>query len=249
MVEKSAAKASRKLKDKWKMKELYSIIAPEMFDKAQMGETLSDDPKKLINRIIEITAQDLTGDFTKMHIKLHFKIDEVKKNEAKTSFFKQELTSDYERRLARRKRTRIEGTFDVTTRDKVKLRVKPMAITEQRVSSSKQSSIRRLMSDELKKIAGKTLLQDFVKNILSGLLQRGIAQACKPIQIVQRVEIRKTEFMGKEKGEVEETGVSEELEVPPPPPPEQEEPMKEDAEPIKTDMKEDEQKEDVQEQG
>ncbi len=129
MVDKAAAKASRKLKDKWRMKDWYTIMAPEMFNRAQIGETLSDDPKKLVDRVIEITAQDLTGDFTKMHIKLHFKIDDVKNQEAHTYFFKQELTSDYERRLARRKRTRIEGTFNVTTRDKAVLRIKPMAIT------------------------------------------------------------------------------------------------------------------------
>ncbi|MCK5547478.1 MAG: 30S ribosomal protein S3ae, partial [Thermoplasmata archaeon] len=157
MVEKAAPKVSRKLKDKWRLKEWYSILAPDMFDRVQIGESLTDDPEKLKNRVVEITAQDLTGDFTKMHIKLHFKVNEVKNNEAITEFVMQNLTSDYVRRLARRKRTRIEGTFNVSTRDKVILRVKPMAITEQRITSSQRSSIRKIMYDELVKIASETL--------------------------------------------------------------------------------------------
>jgi small subunit ribosomal protein S3Ae len=154
---------------------------------------------------VEITAQDVTGDFTKMHIKLYFKVNEVKNNEARTFFFKQDLTNDYVRRLARRKRTRIEGTFDVSTMDRAKLRVKPMAITEQRVTSSQRSSIRRIMGGELKKIASETLLQDFVKNVISGQISKRIAQACKPIHLVQRVEIRKTEFVSQAEVAIEES--------------------------------------------
>ncbi|MCK4444237.1 MAG: 30S ribosomal protein S3ae, partial [Thermoplasmata archaeon] len=35
--------AARKVKDKWKAKGWYNLIAPTMFNKALIGETLADD--------------------------------------------------------------------------------------------------------------------------------------------------------------------------------------------------------------
>jgi small subunit ribosomal protein S3Ae len=201
MVQKAVPKASRKLKDKWRTKEWYSILAPDMFERVKIGETFTDDPQKLIGRNVEITAQDLTGDFTKMHIKLHFRIDDIREKEAYTSFLKQNLTSDYMRRLARRKRTRIEETFVVMTKDYVQLRIRPVAITEQRIQSSNQSSIRKVMHEELNKAASELLLADLLKNIISGQIARRIVQACKQINIINRVEIRKTERISKDEHE------------------------------------------------
>lgn len=241
MVQKAVPKTSRKIKDKWRTKDWYAILAPDMFDRAKIGETLSDDPQKLIGRIIEVTAQDLTGDFTKIHIKLHFRVDEIREKEAHTSFLKQDLTSDYMRRMARRKRTRIEETFIVTTKDKVDLRIRPVAITEQRIQSSNQSSLRKALGDELQKIASESLLQDFLQNLISGQLSKRLAQACKHINLINRIEIRKTENINKvgvtaetetEEPEVqapegEEPPVEEEV------PPEEPEALKED-EPTET---------------
>ncbi|HKZ47877.1 MAG TPA: 30S ribosomal protein S3ae, partial [Thermoplasmata archaeon] len=67
MAEKPRASA-RKVKDKWKAKAWYSILAPEMFNRQVVGETPAEDPGKVTGRVAEITVQDLTGDFAKMHI-------------------------------------------------------------------------------------------------------------------------------------------------------------------------------------
>ncbi len=197
MVQKAVAKTSRKIKDKWRTKDWYTIIAPDMFDRAKIGETLSDDPQKLMGRVVEVTAQDLTGDFTKIHIKLHFRVDEIREKEAHTSFLKQDLTSDYIRRMARRKRTRIEETFIVTTRDKVELRIRPVAITEQRIQTSNQTSLRKALGAELKKIASESPLQEFLQNLISGQLAKRLVHSCKHINIINRIEIRKTENIHK----------------------------------------------------
>ena len=53
---------------------------------AQIGETFSDDKDKLIGRVAEVTLQDLSGDFSKMHIKLQFKINEVTGLQAHTRY-------------------------------------------------------------------------------------------------------------------------------------------------------------------
>ena len=115
--QKKTRTSARKIKDRWKAKGWYNLLAPEMFNKQVLGETVADDSGKIMGRITEVTVQDLTGDFSKMHIKLAFKVNHVQGQDALTQFVGHAMTSDYVRRLTRRKRTRTDGTFDVSTND------------------------------------------------------------------------------------------------------------------------------------
>jgi len=57
------------VKDKWKMKKWYEVLAPEEFGGVSLGSIPADDPDKLIGRVIETTMYDLTGDITQVHSK------------------------------------------------------------------------------------------------------------------------------------------------------------------------------------
>ncbi|TLZ92670.1 MAG: 30S ribosomal protein S3ae, partial [Methanobacteriota archaeon] len=193
MAEKKSRAAARKIKDKWKAKVWYNLLAPEMFNKQALGETPTDDPGKLVGRITEVTVQDLTGDFSKMHIKLAFRVSQVQGQDALTQFVGHDMTSDYIRRLTRRKRTRTDLTVDVVTKDGWNVRVKPMAITDRRIQTAKQRVIRTIMTKMVVDVAAKQSIGEFVKGIISGDLAKTIALACKPIHPVSRVEVRKSE--------------------------------------------------------
>ncbi len=193
MAEKKSRAAARKIKDKWKAKVWYNLLAPEMFNKQALGETPTDDPGKLVGRITEVTVQDLTGDFSKMHIKLAFRVSQVQGQDALTQFVGHDMTSDYIRRLTRRKRTRTDLTVDVVTKDGWNVRVKPMAITDRRIQTAKQRVIRTIMTKMVADVAAKQSIGEFVKGIISGDLAKTIALACKPIHPVSRVEVRKSE--------------------------------------------------------
>ncbi|MFQ6128138.1 MAG: 30S ribosomal protein S3ae [Thermoplasmata archaeon] len=215
MPKKSRA-AARKVKDKWKSKSWYNIIAPDMFDSRVLGETPSDSPEKLMDRVAEVTVQDLTGDFSRMHIKLRFKVHDVRGGDAYTYFIGHDMTSDYIRRLTRRKRSRTDGTFDVMTKDENLIRVKPMAIAERRIQSSKQSAIRKKMGDVIKSEASEKTLSELVKAMIMGEMSKKIALACKSIQPLQRVEVRKSELMRISKlPEIPEKAPPDEAEIPP----------------------------------
>ncbi len=192
-AEKKSRAAARKIKDKWKAKVWYNLLAPEMFNKQLLGETPTDTPDKLVGRVTEVTVQDLTGDFSKMHIKLQFRVEHVQGQDALTQFIGHDMTSDYIRRLTRRKRTRTDLTVDVTTKDGWRMRVKPMAITDRRIQSSKQRVIRAIMAKTVADTAARQSVGEFVKGIISGELAKAIAQGCKPIHPVSRVEVRKSE--------------------------------------------------------
>jgi len=220
MAEKKSRAAARKIKDKWKAKVWYNLLAPEMFNKQLLGETPTDTPDKLVGRVTEVTVQDLTGDFSKMHIKLQFRVDQVQGQDALTQFIGHDMTSDYIRRLTRRKRTRTDLTVDVVTKDGWNVRVKPMAITDRRIQTSKQRVIRTIMAKLVADVAAKQSIGEFVKGVISGDLAKTIAQGCKPIHPVSRVEVRKSEVWAM--GEVPppaEAPVSEVASTQAPPPP------------------------------
>lgn len=216
MAKKSRA-AARKVKDKWKAKNWYNLIAPTMFNKALIGETLADDPELLMGRVSEVTVQDLTGDFSKMHIKLAFKIQDIRGSDAHTQFVGHDMTSDYVRRLTRRKKTRTDCTLELTTKDGTRIKVKPMAIADRRIQSSKQTAIREIMRRTVQKAAKEKTIGEFMKAVISGELSKNIAVSCKPIQPMQRVEIRKSEVIsfGELPEEPEEEPASEPDEEPP----------------------------------
>lgn len=186
---------ARKVKDKWRSKEWYRIMAPDMFNNAPIAETLSDEGEKVIGRVTEVTMQDITGDFSKMHIKLQFKISEITGFDAHTQFVGHTLTSDYIRRLTRRKHSKTDGVFDVLTKDKALIRIKPMAVTEKRIQVSQQQAIRGIMGNIITMEAKKNLSSEFIREMLSGNISKNILKACKPIYPLKRVEIRKSEVL------------------------------------------------------
>src|SRR5207245_4978267 len=127
-----AAHVARRLKAKLNGSGANNRRATEMFNRQVLGDTPTDTPDKLVGRVTEVTVQALTGDFSKMHIKLQFRVNQVQGQDALTQFVGHDMTSDYIRRLTRRKRTRTDLTVDVVTKDGWNVRVKPMAITDRR---------------------------------------------------------------------------------------------------------------------
>jgi len=59
MAKARARSAARKVKDKWKAKTWYQILAPTLFDNVVVSETLADKPENLIGRVTAISMQDM----------------------------------------------------------------------------------------------------------------------------------------------------------------------------------------------
>ncbi len=187
--------AARKVKDRWKAKNWYNIIAPPAFDSVTIADTMTDNPEYLINRVTGISLQDLTNDFRKSHIILFFKINKVEEDKAHTQFSGHTLTSDYLRRMIRRRRSKIEGVYDVDTRDGAKIRVKPFATTDKRIQNSQRKVVREAMKTTISNRAKHSTLSEFMKNILDGRMGSDIYKNCKKLYPVKRIEIHKTEVI------------------------------------------------------
>jgi small subunit ribosomal protein S3Ae len=195
MAVKKAKTAARKVKDKWKAKEWYKLYAPRMFNQVELGETPSSDPAALMGRVTEVTVHELTGDFSKMHIKMRFSVNDIRGLEAHTAFIGHDLTSDYVRRLTRRKRTKTDHVVDVRTKDGFKVRIKPMSITEQRIQAAQETAVRNIMASTLNDLAANMTVSELVKAIITGDLSKDLSNAAKVIIPIKRIEIRRSEVL------------------------------------------------------
>jgi small subunit ribosomal protein S3Ae len=186
---------TKKVKDRWRAKEWYKVYAPDMFSRMQLGETPADSPGSVMGRITEATVQDLTGDFSKMHIKLKFRVHDVRGFDAHTTFVGHDLTSDYIRRLTRRKRTKTDTVVKVVTKDGWTMAIKPMAVSEQRIQASQETAIRRIMDEEIRKAAAESTIGEFVRKLIMGELSRAVSDASRKIVPIKRIEIRRSEVL------------------------------------------------------
>ncbi len=182
-------------KDKWKMKEWFVVYAPEFFGSKEIGLTPADEPEKVVGRVIETTLKDLTGDFTKGQVKLYFKIHDVKGQNAYTKFKGHTLSRSYIRSLVRRRTTRIDGIFNVTTKDGYKLRVMGMVIAIRRIQTSQERAIRDIMRDIIYKKAEELPYTRFIIEAVTGKMAAEIAKEVRKIYPIKRAEIRKIKVL------------------------------------------------------
>jgi len=181
-----------------------------MFNRSEIGATISNDPKTIVGRTLEATLHDLTGDFSKIHIKLKFKINQLSGTDAHTKFIGHGLTSDYIRRLTRRKRSKMDAVFDVLTKDGYLVRVKPLAMTEHRIQTSQKRAIRERMHGVVREFAKENIMSEFVKGMVFGKLPVEIFHACKKVYPMKRIEIRKSEIL-KSPASTPDEGLEEEI--------------------------------------
>jgi len=208
---------ARTVKDKWRSKRSYKVRAPGLFQHADLGETVATEPEQLIGRTLETTFPELSGiqDAGKAHVKLRFKIERISGDGvAETRFIGHDLTSDYVRRLARRKRSKIDTSLIVTTKDGVQIVVKPVAVGEQRLQTRLRAELRHKMVEVLNEQAASHTAVEFVREMLQGELAKALAHGVKTLYPLKKIELRSSVVLGVIADEIPSTPPPAEPEAP-----------------------------------
>ncbi len=202
MAEKETAKKTtlaRTVKDKWRSKVTYKVRAPGLFQHAELGETVATEPEQVVGRTLEVTVPELAGssDPGKTHVKLRFQIERISGDGvAEAKFIGHELTSDYVRRLARRKRSKIDLSVTVVTKDGVQVVLKPVAVGEQRLQTRLRAELRHRIVETLTEEAKLRSSPEFAREILQGDLSKVLAHGVKSLYPLKKIEIRRSEVLG-----------------------------------------------------
>ena len=198
MASKGAASraAARKQKDKWKAKRWYTIRAPRQpWHFKVIGETLGEEDQLLIGRMYEITQQEVDGDFSKMHVKLKFRVTEIIGQDAITEFAGHEVLKDHVRRQVRRYRGKVDDVIDAITEDGFYVRIKPFMITQGRVKTSQKQGIREACRNTVLQAAARNTWVALQKLMLSGELEQMIDKAVRKVATVKTIIIRKSQLV------------------------------------------------------
>ncbi|MDP6869389.1 MAG: hypothetical protein QGI21_01280 [Candidatus Poseidoniaceae archaeon] len=188
--------AARKQRDKWKNKRWYTIRAPRHpWNFKQIGETLGETEDHIMGRVYEMTQQEFSGDFTKMHVVLRFRVTEVVGQDALTTFVGHAHQSDHTRRQVRRYRGKVDDAVDVVSTDGYLIRLKPLMITERRVQTSVKQAIRAKSAELIRAFAAKSTYSKIQEAMLGGDLETEISNAVKVIYPCKTVVIRKSQLL------------------------------------------------------
>jgi len=192
----AARAAARKQRDKWKSKRWYTIRAPRHpWAFKVIGETIAEDEAMLIGRNYEILQNELDGDFSKMHVKVQFRIAGVVGGDALTEYIGHEMLKDHIRRQVRRDRGKVDDTVDIVTEDGFYVRIKPLLISRNRIKGSQKQEMRTLAREVILKTGATSTWIDLQKSSLDGTLEAKIREAVSKIQPVRGVMIRRTQLI------------------------------------------------------
>lgn len=182
-------------RDKWRRKEWYEVYLPRYFGESKIGETVADDPSRIIGRVLETTLAQVTGDFSQDYIKLYFQATSVDEHGVRTIFKGHEYLRDYLRSLVRRRSTKVDGIFRVNTLDGFKLKVAVVALTQTRIKTSLEKKIRSIMKRIVEEKARNLTFEQMAHEIVLGKLASDIYNEAKKITALRHVGVRKSELI------------------------------------------------------
>jgi small subunit ribosomal protein S3Ae len=160
-----------------------------------VGETPAEDASKIMGRVYETTLSQITGDFSQEYLKMYFQVTEVEENAAQTVFKGHEYLRDYLRSLVRRRSTKIDGFFNVTTIDGFKLKIVLTAMTNGRIQTSKERAIREIMSKIVEEKAATLEFGQIVHEMVLGKLASDVYNEARKIVALRHVGVRKSELL------------------------------------------------------
>lgn len=180
-----AIKSIKKQRKLW-----FSILTPNEFGNYVIGETLTSEPKNLIGRNVRVNLMNVLNDPKKQNIQLTFKIKNVSEKNATTELISYELLPSYSKRLVRKGRDKIEDSFIVETKDKTKLRIKPVMITKTKTQRSKRSMLKKISREFITEKAKAQDMAGVINETISTKLQRELREHLKKIYPLAMLEFK-----------------------------------------------------------
>jgi small subunit ribosomal protein S3Ae len=165
---------SKKKKKKW-----YPILSPKEFNNLEVGETLSLEPKDILNKMIEIDMGTLTRDIKRQNLSILLKIVDFKEEKFFTEVIGCSSSSSYLRKLTKSAKSKIELSFPVKIKDKT-IRIKPVIVLKHKTVRSIKTSVSKraqeLIKEKLSTLTFHQLLDLIITLRLQKELQRELSK-------------------------------------------------------------------------
>ncbi len=180
-----AIKSSKKQKKTW-----FDIVAPKEFGNYILGQTPALEPQKVIGRKVQVSLMSVLNDPKKQNIQVVFKIKSVRDKNAVTEIVRYSLVSSYVKRIMRKRRDKIDDSFVAESKDKVKIRVKPIMITRAKTQRSKRALVRQTAKDFIIEKLRNQNFVEFINDAVSTKTQREMKEKLKKFYPIAVCEFR-----------------------------------------------------------
>lgn len=173
-----------------KKKVWVPIMAPALFNNAQVGETYVESPEMAVGTKLKVSVMTLTGDPQKQNTYVALKIISARDNQLLTEVVGYSISTAVARKMVRRGRNKIEESFTVTTKDGKTARVKPALVTRNKTKGGVVADLRKKLKEFVTKRASEKTFEDLVKELVAHKFQREIIDALKKTYPIQFCEIK-----------------------------------------------------------
>ena len=175
----------QKGKKKW-----FPIMAKGEFDKADLGESYVRNVDSLVGKKLKVNMMALTNDPRKQSVTLMFAVTKVENNSGVAELVGYRMSSSHVKRVVRKAVMRIDDSFVLETKDKVKFRVKPLIITRFKTNKGVCSDLRKRGKEFIGEEFLKMKSDDVFVQVMSNKLQIDLKKDLKKIYPIAICEIR-----------------------------------------------------------
>jgi len=194
------AKAKAKVVTKIKKKFWFPIVAPKIFNNAQLGEIYLDEADKAAGRTFWHPLKEISGSMRDQHVYLNFKIKKSPGNNLMTEIVGYRLTPNSIKRMVRRHHDRIDDSFVLETSDSKKIRIKTLILTAYKTKNSVDTRLKKEMKKKLEEDIKKINFGNLIDKLISSKIQIETKKFLTKIYPVKMFSVRYVGFE-EEKGE------------------------------------------------
>jgi ribosomal protein S3AE len=173
------------VKKKW-----VPVFASKEFNNIEIGEIPCEEPSKLIGKVIRVNLYNLTNDSRRQNSEIAFKIIKADEKKADTEAVDFKILSAHLKRTIKKEKEKIDDSFECETKDKIKMRVKPLMITRNRTNNSNLTNLRMNTRKKISEYAKGIEYEKFLKEVAQNNIQRGMKNELKKVYPLNIFEIR-----------------------------------------------------------
>jgi len=181
-------KISKKL-DKKKKKKWFSIFAPKNFGGAELGQSHVITPQNLMGKVVKVNLSKISR-VRSQNMRIKFEVTEVKDEQGFTVPVEYELLKTQVNRMARKNKSKIDASLTFETKDKNKIKIKPIIITRGKIKGGAHTTLKTNAILALEKEVKKHTFDTLLDSILKFDLQKMLKNELKIVTPINKVEIR-----------------------------------------------------------
>jgi small subunit ribosomal protein S3Ae len=175
---------------KLKSKKWIKLVSPKIFNETELGETLTNQPSNVKDRIIETSLANLIGDFSKQHFKLKFVVDEVKEGVGRTKIKSLYVSRPHIVRRIRKGASKIELVEKVKLKGDTEVITKTILITAFKAHRNQVQMMRKRLKEQIGKMLVKYNLDALVLALCANKIQAELQTKLKKTYPIKYLEIR-----------------------------------------------------------